>query len=95
MAITKRPAAKQPVSPAQVDAFINAAPDALPPQAPAAPDSVAPARKRVMRGKREQISHSMPPALLERVDQAAQSRGITRAAIINLAVSEYLESISK
>lgn len=43
-----------------------------------------------MRGKREQISLTMPPELLAKADQTAQSKGITRAGLINLAVAEYL-----
>jgi hypothetical protein len=79
MTITKRPPAQKPQT---VDAFISGAPDAV------APES---ARKGVMRGKREQISHTMPPELLAKVDQEAASKGITRAGFINIAISEYLK----
>jgi hypothetical protein len=82
MAITKRP--KKPVNAEQ---FIAQAPDApAPAPAPAAP------RKGVMRGKREQISHTMPPELLAKADALAQAKGLTRAGLINLAVAEYCQA---
>ncbi len=45
-----------------------------------------------MRGKREQITHTMPPELLVQLDRRAKALGISRAAYINLALSKALES---
>jgi len=64
----------------QVEAFVNNAPDA----------PVKPEKKGVIRGKREQISLTMPPESLVRVDAVAQAQGLTRAGLINLAIAEYL-----
>jgi metal-responsive CopG/Arc/MetJ family transcriptional regulator len=44
-----------------------------------------------MRGKREQISHTIPPALLAKIDAVAETKGMTRAGLINLAISDYLD----
>lgn len=49
-------------------------------------------RGGVMRGKREQITHTMPPELLVQLDRRAKALGISRAAYINLALSKALES---
>lgn len=84
MAIT-RPvphAAKAPPSadnPA-VDAFISGAPDAQP---------VKP--RGVVKGKRQQITLTIPPALLAKVDLLAAELGQSRAAIINLAIHRAVE----
>ncbi|HDS1131774.1 TPA: CopG family transcriptional regulator [Stenotrophomonas maltophilia] len=45
-----------------------------------------------MRGKREQITHTMPPEMLVQLDRRAKALGIPRAAYINLALSKALES---
>lgn len=84
MAITKRPATKKtaPLKDKEAEKFIDSAPDSI-----KAPE----ARKGLMRGKREQISHTIPPALLEKVDEQAQLKGLTRAGLINLAISDYLK----
>lgn len=83
MAITKRPVAKTTTTPKSVDNFISAAPDASLP---------ADARKGVMRGKREQISHTMPPVLLDRLNAKVEATGMTRAGLINQAIAKYLDS---
>ena len=49
-------------------------------------------RRGVVRGKREQITHTLPPELLANVDRRAGELGIPRAAYINLALSKALES---
>lgn len=89
MTITKRPKAKKPDEAPTVESFISAAPDATLKASEAAP------RKGVMRGKREQISHTMPPGLLSRLDELSEAKGMTRAGLINLAVSEYIERQSR
>ncbi len=84
--ITKRPSSKE-VAPAptvteiEAEKFIGGAPDSAP---------MSTARKGVQRGKREQISHTLPPDLLVKIDQRANRIGLTRAAFINFAISEYL-----
>ena len=85
MAITKRPSPTKKPDSASVEKFIGKAPDAR---------EEVPTRKSLMRGKREQISHTMPPDLLEKVDEMSKRKGITRAGLINLAISEYCEKNS-
>ncbi|PPT73843.1 CopG family transcriptional regulator [Xanthomonas arboricola pv. juglandis] len=51
-----------------------------------------PARTRAMRGKRNVITHTLPPELLEKIDRRAGELGIPRAAFINMALSKALES---
>lgn len=82
MAITKRPTTKQTTS-TSVEKFIAAAPDATQPTE---------VRKGVMRGKREQISHTIPPMLLARLDEKVEATGMTRAGLINQAIAKYLDS---
>jgi uncharacterized protein (DUF4415 family) len=74
MAIT-RP--KKPLDPdASAEAFVKGAPDA--------------ARKGVKKGKKEQITITIAPDLLEKVDEHATQRGQSRAATINLAIWEFV-----
>jgi hypothetical protein len=70
-----------PVTDEAVNDFIGSAPDA------STPDTKKGGLKR---GKREQISHTLPPELLKRTDDKADAMGLTRAGFINLALSEYL-----
>jgi Ribbon-helix-helix protein, copG family len=56
----------------------------------AAPD--APARKGVRRGRREQITLTLAPELLEKVDVLADRMGQSRAATINLAILRLVEA---
>ena len=80
--ITKPPTStKMSTSDEAVSAFIGSAPDASTPEKP---------RRGLKRGKREQISHTLPPELLKRTDDRAEAMGLTRAGLINLALSEYL-----
>lgn len=76
--ITKREPAK-PADESAIDRFIGGAPDAKP------------EKKGLQRGKREQISHTIPPELLAKLDEVAKAKGLTRAGLINLAISEYCE----
>jgi len=67
-----------------VDKFIASAPDA----------GTKPAeRKGVTRGRREQITHTLPPELLIKIDAQASSRGMTRAGFINFAISRALDAL--
>lgn len=70
----------------KVDTFVAAAPDAN------ATGELM--RKGVTRGNREQITHTMPPEMLARIDAQAKSRGMTRAAFINFSISLALDQLS-
>lgn len=58
------------------DAFVQGAPDA--------------ARKGVRKGKKEQITLTITPDLLAKVDEYAAQRGQSRAAMINMAIFEFV-----
>jgi hypothetical protein len=65
----------RPVRPKSTEAFISGAPDAG-----------ASVRKGVWRGKKEQITLTIAPDMLTRVDTLAQRMGQSRAAVINMAI---------
>lgn len=73
--ITRRPTAKN------ADAFINAAPDAT------ARAAAAPAKTNRMKGNQMAITFTLPPELLAKVDEAADSLSISRAAFIKQALT--------
>jgi hypothetical protein len=81
--IAKRPQSKNNplVTDEAVSEFIGSAPDAT---------TTDTKKGGLKRGKREQISHTLPPELLKRTDDKADAMGLTRAGFINLALSEYL-----
>ena len=56
----------------------------------AAPD--AQVRKGVRRGKKEQITLTLSPEMLEKVDALARRMGQSRAAVINLAIFRLVEA---
>lgn len=93
MAITKRPAKP---TPADIEAFISGAPDASVSTTTVAPADKQPqqisAPKRVKKGKKVQITLTITEAMLERVDERAGQIGQSRAAWINLAIAQMLES---
>lgn len=64
----------------QVDAFIGKAPDAR--------------RKGVVRGRKEQITLTIAPDLLAKVDEIANRMGQSRAALINRAIYELAERVA-
>jgi Ribbon-helix-helix protein, copG family len=64
----------------KVEAFIGSAPDA--------------ARKGVIRGRKEQITLTIAPELLAKVDELARRMGQSRAALINRAIYELAERVS-
>ncbi len=68
----------RPVKPKTVDGFIAGAPDA--------------GRKGVMKGKKEQITLTLAPDLLTKVDALAKRMGQSRAAVINLAIFRLVEA---
>ena len=78
MAIT-RPVQTIPQSIPEVDAFIAGAPDAVRVPRP------------TMLGNKRQISLTIAPALLEKVDAMAAEMGQTRAGIINMAIYRMVE----
>lgn len=85
--ITKRPqltatSITKPMQNTQVEKFIGGAPDAV---------EINQTNKGLMRGKRVQISHTMPPDMLNKVDNLAQEKGLTRAGLINIAIAEYMK----
>jgi hypothetical protein len=86
------------------DKFVNGSPDAKPkPSAAAAAKSPAavpaatpetssnPSRKGVIKGKREQISLTIPHAILAQLETLAVRRGMTRAGLINMAITRLIE----
>ena len=68
--------------PATADAFISGAPDAAP---------VPKVAKGVMLGNKRQITLTIAPELLARVDELAAQIGQSRAAVINLAIRQAIE----
>lgn len=88
MAITRRPTpAASATSTAAQDAFINGAPDA----SPVTKDSSAEYEKGIKKGNKRQITLTIAPELLERVDQVAKRTGQARAAVINMAIFQAIE----
>ena len=90
--LTKRPVSKTesqavPLDERAVEAFVNKAPDGAPAPAPEKGE-----RKGVKRGTREQISHTITPELLAKVDERAKLEGQTRAGLINLAIARYVNN---
>ncbi len=68
--------------PAAADAFISGAPDAAP---------AVKVVKGVMLGHKRQITLTIAPELLARVDELAAQIGQSRAAVINLAIRQAVE----
>ncbi len=67
---------------AQEEQFISGAPDA---------ESGRPPAKGVMLGNKRQISLTLSPELLPKIDQAAIELGISRAAWISMTISKALK----
>jgi hypothetical protein len=82
MVIQRRP---KSTSAAQ-DAFISGAPDAHGSEAP-----VAVYEKGIQKGHKRQISLTIAPELLRKVDEVAKRTGQARAAVINMALYRALE----
>lgn len=57
-----------------------------------APDADKPARKGVMKGKKEQVTLTIAPDLLAKVDGVAVEMGQSRAAVINMAIFRFLQT---
>ena len=70
------------------DAFISGAPDGGKGEVPVQPETY---NKGVKKGNKRQISLTIDPELLRRVDELAKKTGQARAAIINMAVYRAIE----
>lgn len=81
MVISKPPKARK----AAAERFIEGAPDAGAAEAPA--NIPAP----IMRQKKETISLGLDPALLARADAAAARFGVSRAALIAMALARFVD----
>ena len=79
MPITAKPRSKPAADPAA--AFVEAAPDATPRR------RGAPTRA----SKKQQITFVLRPELVGRLDAECERRGISRSAMIALAISQFLE----
>lgn len=77
MAIIKKPNTTQ-----QEDQFIGGAPDS---------GEKKPAIKGVRKGNKQQISLTIKPELLEKIDQLSDDLGLSRASLINLAIHRAIE----
>ena len=77
MPIPKRPVART-TDAAAAEAFIEQAPDARP-------------AARWQRGAKTQVTWSLDPELLERLDAVARKRYLSRAALLTVWVREALE----
>lgn len=54
--------------------------------------AVAPAHPRKMAGKQAQITFALPPELLDKVDNMANSLSISRAAFIKQALTRAVQA---
>ena len=61
---------------------------------PSSPLMTKPVKERrgVMRGNREQITLTLPPETLGRIERLARGAGMTRAGLINLFIHRGLEA---
>jgi hypothetical protein len=88
MAITQRPKlAGNTLKTAAQDAFISGAPDA----STVTKAAGAEYEKGIKKGNKRQITLTIAPELLERVDQIANRTGQARAAVINMAIYQAIE----
>jgi hypothetical protein len=87
------PAASSPVS--VLTSVATPAPVAVA-APPASPVLGQTARRRpgIKRGRREQISHTIDPDLLDKVDRFAREMGQTRAGFINMAIFRAVQAES-
>lgn len=80
MAIQRKPKSSQ-----TVDAFVSGAPDGV------VSGAGREYEKGIKKGHKRQISLTIAPDLLRRVDETAKRSGQGRAAIINMAIFRALE----
>lgn len=74
---------------ANADAFVGAAPDA--PKALTVTNAEGVYNKGVPKGRKRQITLTIAPELLRKVDEVAKRSGQARAAVINMALYRALE----
>lgn len=86
MAIQRKPKAITAEQAAALDAFVTGAPDSV-----RAVPVANTYEKGVPRGNKRQISLTIAPDLLRRVDEVARRTGQGRAGIINMAIYRALE----
>lgn len=84
MAITKRPVASK-----GAEEFIGGAPDA------GAVTTADKPRKKIMQGTKEQVSVTFPAGKVDAIVRAGNRLGLSRAGVINLAVSKLLEELGE
>jgi len=81
MAIRSKPKA------GAVDTFIAAAPDAAAPKQ----DAKEVYSKGIKKGNKRQITLTIEPEILRRIDELSETTGQSRAGLINLAIWRALE----
>lgn len=86
MAITSRPkpVSTAPQDQAQIDKFINEAPDG---------NKVE--KRGVKKGQREQITVTFDSVMITKLDELAMHEGLSRAALIRMAVRQLLDKGTK
>lgn len=82
MAITPKPKATTsiPQEQADIERFINDAPDGNKPE-----------KRGVKKGQREQITVTFDTNIISQLDDLAQHEGLSRAALIRMAVRQLLD----
>ena len=84
MAIQRKPGTAGKKSDAEAAAFVAGAPDS-------GDEQVGTYEKGVAKGNKRQISLTIAPDLLRKVDEVAKRSGQARAAVINMALYRALE----
>lgn len=84
MAIQRKPKSSESAA----EAFIQGAPDAKP---VSGAEPISTYEKGIAKGNKRQISLTISPELLRKVDEVAQRTGQARAAVINMAIFRALE----
>ncbi|MDF1897217.1 ribbon-helix-helix domain-containing protein [Rahnella contaminans] len=80
MAITKPPKkTNEANAKLKLDAFIEGA-----------PDGQSAKKKGVIKGKKQQITLTITPEILDQLDQKAGDLGLSRAALINIGIRHVL-----
>lgn len=88
---------KPPKRSTAAEDFIAGAPDAQRPTA--APQVVAPTnytattRKRIMKGDKEQISVTMPPQMVDRIEVERKKIGVTRSGYMNMVFAKHFQEL--
>lgn len=82
MAITSKPKGSLsiPQNQADIEKFINDAPDGNKPE-----------KRGVKKGQREQITVTFDTTIISQLDNLAQHEGLSRAALIRMAVRQLLD----